>query len=152
AAHPLIRRLDAIRNAGSVVHEIVLAPLAPEDLGRLIGDSVRHEPHHLRPLAPLIHKKTAGNPVFAIQFISALAEEGLLAFDHGTAQWSWDIDRINAKGYTDNVIDLMIGKLSRLPIGTQRALQQFACLGGSAEFTLMTMVWDASEEDMHGDL
>ena len=31
------------------------------------------------------------------------------------ARWSWDLDRIHAKGYTDNVVDLMLGKLSRLP-------------------------------------
>ena len=54
-------------------------------------------------------RKTAGNPFFAIQFISALAEEGLLTFDHDAARWSWDLDRIHAKGYTDNVVDLMVG-------------------------------------------
>ena len=45
----------------------------------------------------------------------ALADEGLLAFDHDAARWSWDLDRIHAKGYTDNVVDLMVGKLTRLP-------------------------------------
>ena len=67
------------------------------------------------PLAQLVHEKTTGNPFFAIQFLSALAEEGLLTFDHGAARWSWDLDRIHAKGYTDNVVDLMVGKLNRLP-------------------------------------
>ena len=81
-----------------------------------------------------MHEKTAGNPFFVIQFLSALVEEGLLTFDHGAARWSWDLARIHAKGYTDNVVDLMVGKLSRLPINTQKALQQLACLGNSAEF------------------
>ena len=31
--------------------------------------------------------------------------------------------RIRAKRYTDNVADLMVGKLARLPAQTQRALQ-----------------------------
>ena len=47
--------------------------------------------------------------------------------------WSWDLDRIHAKGYTDNVVDLMVGKLNRLPVETQSALKQLACLGISAE-------------------
>ena len=34
------------------------------------------------PLAQLVHEKTGGNPFFVMQFISALAEEGLLTFDH----------------------------------------------------------------------
>jgi predicted ATPase len=79
--------------------------------------------------------KTGGNPFFAIQFLSSLAEEGLLTFDHDGARWSWDIDRIHSKGYTDNVADLMVGKLTRLSTETQNALQQLACLGNIAEST-----------------
>ena len=83
SAHPLMRKLEAIRQAGAIVQEIVLAPLAREDLGQLIADALHCEPERAAPLAQLVHDKTAGNPFFAIQFISALAEEGLLTFDHG---------------------------------------------------------------------
>jgi predicted ATPase len=100
-------------------------------------------------LAQLIHEKTTGNPFFTIQFISALAEEGLMTFDHGAAQWSWDLNRIHAKGYTDNVVGLMVEKLNRLPAETQNALQQLACLGISAEFALLTMVYQDSKDEMH---
>src|SRR5262249_59490882 len=106
----------------------VLAPLTHDDLGQLIADSVHCELDRAAPLAQLIHEKTTGNPFFTIQFISALAEEGLMTFDHGAAQWSWDLNRIHAKGYTDNVVDLMVEKLNRLPVETQNALQQLACL------------------------
>ena len=33
--------------------------------------------------------------------------------------WVWDLDRIRAKGYSDNVVDLMVGKLRRLSDTTQ---------------------------------
>ena len=56
----------------------------------------------------------------------------LLVFDHGDARWPWDIERIHAKGYTDNVVDLMVAKLNRLPAETQKALQQLACVGTRA--------------------
>jgi predicted ATPase len=46
----------------------------------------------------MVYDKTAGNPFFTIQFISSLAEEGLLTFDHVGARWSWHVDRIRAKG------------------------------------------------------
>ena len=95
-----------------------------------------------------MHVKTGGNPFFAIQFLSSLAEEGLLTFDHDGARWSWDIDRIHAKGYTDNVVDLMVGKLTRLPTETQNALQQLACLGNIAEITALSMVLGISEEQL----
>jgi PAS domain S-box-containing protein len=150
--HPLMRRLEAIRKTGAIVQEIALAPLAREDLERLIGDALHCEPERATSLAQLVHEKTAGNPFFAIQFISALAEEGLLTFDHGDARWSWDLNRIHAKGYTDNVVELMVRKLNRLPVETQKALRQLACIGNSAEFALLKMVYQDSKEEMHGDL
>ena len=134
SAHPLWRKLDAIRQAGARVHEIVLAPLTCEDLGRLLVDTLHCEPERVTPLAHLVHEKTVGNPFFAIQFISALVEEALLTFDHGVGKWSWDLSRIHGQGYTDNVVDLMVGKLNRLPVETQKAFQEFACLGNSADF------------------
>ena len=82
-AHPLMRRLAAIRGAGARVQEIVLAPLGLEDVGRLIADALHCAPERAAPLARLVHEKTGGNPFFTIQFLTALAEEGLLAFDHG---------------------------------------------------------------------
>src|SRR5262244_3839377 len=152
SAHPLMRTLKAIRKAGAIVQDIVLAPLTHDDLGQLIADCIHCELDRAAPLAQLIHAKTAGNPFFTIQFISALAEEGLITFDHGAAQCFWDLNRIHAKGYTDNVVDLMVEKLNRLPVETQNALQQLACLGISAEFALLTMVYQDSKDEMHRKL
>ena len=152
SAHPLMRKLDAIRKAGAFVQEISLAPLARADLGRLIADTLSCTPRRAAALARLVHEKTAGNPFFAIQFISALAEEGLLRFDHDAAGWRWELDRIHAKGYTDNVVDLMVGKLTRLPVETQATLQQFACLGNVAEITMLSIVNGKSNDEVRSDL
>jgi PAS domain S-box-containing protein len=152
SGHPLMRQLEAIRQAGAIVQEIVLTPLAREDLGRLIADALHCEPERVAPLAQLVHEKTGGNPFFAIQFISALAEEALLTFDHGGGRWSWDLSRIGAKGYTDNVVDLMVGKLNRLPVEIQKALKDFACLGNSAEIATLSIVHGTSEEKVRSDL
>src|SRR5580692_1019672 len=142
--HPLMRKLEAIRQAGAIAQDIVLAPLAREDLRQLVADSLHCEPERAKPLAQLIHDKTAGNPFFAIQFFSALAEENLLTFDHAERRWSWDLNRIRAKGYADNVVDLMVAKLNRLPIETVNALKRLACLGNSAEFALLALVYEVT--------
>jgi predicted ATPase len=120
--HPLLRTLEAIHKAGVRVQEIVLAPLGLDDVGRLVADALRCEPERPRPLAQLVHEKTGGNPFFAIQFLTALAEEGLLAFDSVAPAWQWDINRIRAKSYTDNVVELMAGKLRRFSAVTQEGL------------------------------
>jgi PAS domain S-box-containing protein len=152
STHPLMRKLEAIKRAGARIEEITLAPLAREHLGQLIADALRCEPGRTAPLAGLVHDKTAGNPFFAIQFLRALGQEGLLSFDHGAAHWSWDLGRIHAKGYTDNVVDLMVGKVTRLPAETRNALELVACLGNSAELPMLSIVLQASEENVHAVL
>jgi predicted ATPase/transcriptional regulator with GAF, ATPase, and Fis domain len=152
AAHPLVRKLDAIRQAGATVQDIVLTPLGRDDLGQLLTDSLHCERERATPLAELIHEKTTGNPFFAIQFITALTDEGLLSFDYRERRWVWDLSRIHAKGFTDNIVELMVGKLNRLPSETQEALQQFACMGNSAEFEMLRLVYPGSVEGMHDDL
>jgi predicted ATPase len=152
SAHPLMRKLGAIRRAGAIVQEIVLAPLSCEDLGQLVADALHCELEVATPLAQVVHKKTSGNPFFAIQFLAALAEERLLIFDRGDRRWHWDIGRIQAMGYTDNVLNLMVGKLNRLPLETQTALQRLACLGNSSEFTKLSIVHGKSEDELQSDL
>ena len=151
-AHPLLRMLEAIRDAGTPVREIVLAPLGLDDVGRLIGDALHCKPESARPLARLVHEKTGGNPFFAIQFFTALAEEGLLTFDSCAAAWQWDVNHIRAKNYTDNVVDLMAGKLKRFSAATQEALKELACLGNVAEIATLTLVHGETEEAMHAAL
>ncbi|HTJ90838.1 MAG TPA: AAA family ATPase [Acidocella sp.] len=151
AAHPLVRRLTSIRQAGTLVQDILLTPLKFVDLRRLIADALHCHPDRAAPLARLVHEKTGGNPFFTIQFLTALDEEGLLAFDHGKACWSWDLDRIQAKGFTDNVLALMLSKLGRLPVETRGALRVLACLGNATSATL-TAVYGGTEEALHAAL
>jgi PAS domain S-box-containing protein len=147
--HPLKARVAAIRATGVTVKEIVLAPLARVDLEHLLADSLRCELHETSPLATLVEQKTAGNPFFVIQFLTLLADEGLLSFEHRLARWSWDLTGIHAKGYTDNVVELMVDKLSRLSPQTRAGLQQLACLGNSAPGALLATLFERSEVEMH---
>jgi PAS domain S-box-containing protein len=151
-AHPLMRKLSAIRQAGAAEQEIRLTPLSSDDLAHLIADTLHCESQPALSLAQLLHEKTSGNPFFVLQFIHALVEEGLITFDHSDVRWRWDLDAIRAKGYTDNVVDLMVAKLNRLPVALQKALQQFACIGNSAEAATLSAILEASEQETEAEL
>ncbi|WP_448089852.1 AAA family ATPase [Pseudomonas azerbaijanoccidentalis] len=160
ATHPLTSKLKAIRAAGGRVGEITLAPLAKAHIEQLIAEALHDDIAHIEPLAQLVLDKTAGNPFFVIQFLQALAEEQLLTFDHEARRWCWDTDRIHAKGYTDNIVDLMVDKLARLSSETQQALQQLACLGNVATISALstamgmpkaqvrTVLWEAIRQEL----
>src|SRR5579859_2550637 len=141
ATHPLVRKLGSIRQAGAAVQDIVLTPLSRDDLGKLLVDTLHCQLERAAPLAELIHEKTTGNPFFAIQFISTLSDDHLLKFDYRARRWVWNLLHIRTKGFTDNVVELMVEKLKRPSPETRKVLQQFACMGNTAEFEMLRMVY-----------
>jgi PAS domain S-box-containing protein len=147
--HPLMLTLGSIRKAGVTVDEIVLKPLSFKDVNHLIADALRCERVRSEALARLVHQKTAGNPFFVIQFLTALAEEHLVEFDARETGWKWDLAQIHTRGFTDNVVELMIGKLRRLPGATQEALKQLACFGDNATIATLAIVNGRDEGEIH---
>ena len=121
-------------------------------MGQLVADTLSCAPH-----VPLRWRNWCTRRRAAIRsspFSSFLRspKRGLLRFDHDAARWRWELDRLHAKGYTENVVDLMVGKLTRLSAETQAALQQLACLGNVAEITMLSIVLGKSNEEVRSDL
>jgi predicted ATPase/two-component sensor histidine kinase len=148
--HPLTRKLAALRTAGADVQEIVLAPLTLADVAILTRDALRTD--DADELAAMLHRKTGGNPFFMIQFLTTLADDGLLTFDASARRFRWDLTRIASKGFTDNVVALMIERITRLPLETQNAMHILACVGNAARVTTLSRVLDLSELSLHGVL
>ena len=144
--------IEAIRASKTELCELSLAALSIDDLSQLVVDTLHCEPRRAQPLARLLHEKTAGNPFFAVQFLTSLAQEELLVFDSSGPAWRWDIDRIRAKSYSDNVVDLVVEKLGRLSNAAQDALKDLAGLGNTADVAILALVCGQSETLLHGVL
>ncbi|WP_437282400.1 AAA family ATPase [Sorangium sp. So ce375] len=142
-AHPLRVTLAEARKRGAAVSELVLEPLSATHVGALVAETV-HAPHapeaQAEPLSRLVYEKTGGNPFFVLQFLIALHQEGLITFDAEEGGWRWDIAAIRDKEFTDNVVELMTGKLKRLSGPTRDALTLAACLGSSVELDTLAVV------------
>jgi predicted ATPase len=150
--HPLVLALDEVRRAGARVSNIVLGPIPRAELAAFVGDALHCRPADAAPLADLVHDKTGGNPFFAIQFLTALHDERLIELDGTTGTFRWDVAKIRAKDFTDNVVDLMVGKLKRLPEAAQAALMHLACLGNRADVAVLATILGASEQETLADL
>jgi predicted ATPase/signal transduction histidine kinase len=146
------RVVEAIRGSKTELREIVLRTLSADDVGKLVTDALHCEPRRAEPLAQLLYERTSGNPFFATQFLVSLAEDKLLALDSAAAAWRWDIDRVRAKSYSDNVVDLVTEKLGRLSDAAQDALKDLACLGNAADVATLALVHRDSEAVMHAML
>src|SRR5216683_695328 len=149
SAHPLMLKLEALRRAGARLDQIVLGPLSVDNVNQLLCDTLRHAPDEMRPFAELVHRRSSGNPFFAGQFLTSLAEEALVEFDPRSRSWTWNLDAIVDKKVSDNPVDLMIGRLRRLSPEAQEALKLLACLGNHADFATLAKLRSESDEAMH---
>ena len=130
-SHPLVRTLAQAREEGARVGDIHLGPLTLEQTRRLVADAFPGAGEELVvPLASLVQEKTGGNPFFLLQWVQALHQDGLVvrAPEGG---WRWDAEGVRAKGYSDNVIDFMVGRLRQLPEETRQLLSLAACVGNA---------------------
>ena len=125
-AHPLLRTIETLRKSARRVEQIILTPLRPDDVGRLVADALHCEPERALPLAQLVHAKTGG----AIRS-SRLNSSTRVAPTTGCSRsrlnagptWQWDIDRIHRQELHRQRGELMARKLKRLPASTQDALK-----------------------------
>jgi PAS domain S-box-containing protein len=149
SAHPLMPTLASLSQVGARLTQIILAPLGPVNIDRLVADALRCDLNVARPLADLAYEKSAGNPFFTIQFLKALAEEALMAFNPVTLAWQWDIEQIRAKSFSDNVVELMAYKLKRLSKETRLALQRLAYMGNNCKVATLSKVYGETEQQIH---
>ncbi|XXX73092.1 AAA family ATPase [Sorangium sp. So ce134] len=149
--HPLARMLERARGAGAPVREIEIAPLSTRDVQRLVADTVQTSCEDSASLAQLVHERTAGNPFFATQFLAMLHKEGMIEADLRAGAFRWDIGAIREKGLADNVIDLMITKIKRLPGPAQKALTLAACVGNTVDAGTLAVIRDRPADAVHED-
>lgn len=107
-----------------------LRPLAVGAVTELIGERYHVSPDEASQVAELVHDKTAGNPFFINQILRAMVEDRLFTFDTQAMRWSWCLKAVARHRYSDNVADLMIHRLARLPM-PQREVLRIASAAGS---------------------
>ena len=134
------------------VSHLGLMPLDLSSVRQLLGNVLQCDSAHVGALADLVKQKTDGNPLFVTQFTMALAHEGLLEFRHESRSWAWDLERIRARGYTDNAVDLLLLKLDLLPAGTRTLLRYLSCLGDRASVATLGAASGIAEDILQGGL
>jgi len=144
AKHPLSLVLQEIVKVNTVIRTINCQPLRLTDVEELIRDTLNCSLEKAQPLAELILNKTAGNPFFFTQVLKYIHQEGLLVYDFIRGEWEWDIEQIHSIEITDNVIDLMLGKIQKLRPNTQNILKLAACIGNRFDLNTLAVISEKS--------
>ena len=137
--HPLVETLADLENSGTRLSRIALAPLDKEALAAFVTEALRGDAAHSAPVAELVAMKTGGNPFFMTQFMTSLAEERVLVPDRHSGVWAYDLAEIRRQPSTDNVVELVAGRIGRLPPPSRKALEVAACLGNRFDERTLTI-------------
>jgi PAS domain S-box-containing protein len=150
--HPLVLTLESLRNQGAALQEITLTPLTPEPLTQLVAETLHRNPDTVRSLTQVVLRKTEGNPFFVGEFLKLLHSENLLTFDAQQLSWQWNLTEIEAQDITDNVVELLLRQLQKLPSATQQVLSIAACIGSEFDLETLAIVCEKSPKAIFQDL
>ncbi|OCQ99336.1 serine/threonine protein kinase [Nostoc sp. MBR 210] len=145
AAHPLILTLNGMEKAGVKIHTITLQPLTFTSLNHLIADTLHAPASIVQPLTELVIQKTQGNPFFANQFLKALHQDQLITFDSNAGYWQCNILQVREAALTNDVVELMVQQLQKLPQATQEILKLAACIGAQFDLNTLAIVSEQSQ-------
>ncbi len=142
AIHPLSLTLNEIAATGTAINNIFLSPLERSDVYDLVSDTLKSDCAMIKPLAELVFQKTAGNPFFINEFLKSLYADGLIDFDLKNRTWRWDLSQIQSADFTDNVVELMSGKIQKLTPDAQKIIQIAACIGNHFDSQTLAIAAD----------
>ncbi|MDY7574786.1 diguanylate cyclase [Actimicrobium sp. CCI2.3] len=140
ADHRLTALRERLQQAGFPIEVMLLAPLDETQVGQLVAETLHVTPADAAALTGLCFKKTRGNPFFLNQFLHTIHEAGQLVYHHASTSWRWDLEAIANTDYTDNVIDLMLEKIRRLPSPARRLLELASCIGNRFDLDTLAAV------------
>ena len=123
------------------VTRLSLADFDITTLTRMVAALLNLAESKTQPLSELVHRRTHGNPCFVVEFLRSLESSGLLSFDNSTDVWRWELDRIQMETHvSDNVGELLLSRVQRLPSHIQSVLKVASCLGYKFDSTLLDNV------------
>ncbi|MUG95726.1 AAA family ATPase [Scytonema sp. UIC 10036] len=150
--HPLFLTIKAIEKSQATLSCIQLQSLSLFDLNSLISDTLHCEKSVSLNLTEIVFAKTQGNPFFCYQFLKNLHTEGAIEFNFNARYWQYDIAKVKALTFTENVVEFMALQIEKLPRKTQDVLKLAACIGNQFDLKTLAIVHQKSEADTADNL
>ncbi len=149
--HSLRELLKEVEKHNIRIDKIALGPLKEKEVTELIVNFLRCSEERGFGLAGLVQEKAGGNPFFVNQFLHTLYNEKMIVHK-GAQGWQWDVREISRMKVADNLIQMMAGKIEKLPANTQDVLKICACIGNRFDLETLAAVRNTSVDGALADL
>ncbi|KAF5021441.1 hypothetical protein F66182_6535 [Fusarium sp. NRRL 66182] len=143
------------RSGSPLVTRITLSPLSEDDIVQYVSTTLCRPKEEVLPLALVLQSKTAGNPFYMREMLSACNRKKCIWYDYRDSQWHYDLDRLfqQFQGEKDyDVLDtgFITHRLTELPPAARTLLAWAALIGNSFSFELIGHLM-GGEFDYHED-
>ncbi|BAY27941.1 multi-sensor signal transduction multi-kinase [Calothrix sp. NIES-2100] len=152
AGHPLLMTLDAISKTNANVNQITLTPLNETHINHLLKDTLGCPDSMALNLTKFVLNKTQGNPFFINQLLKSLQENQIIYFDFTAGYWQYNIQEAETLYQSDDVVQLLVSRLEKLPRLTVETLKIAACIGNTFDLNLLSLISEKSPDEIGANL
>ncbi|KIH95236.1 histidine kinase group protein [Sporothrix brasiliensis 5110] len=133
---------DVQKKGGHTITRIQLRPLNEEDIIRYVSLTLSRPEAEVIALAVVLQAKTAGNPFFMREMLSACYRKKCISYDYHDSVWRFDMNRVFEQFQGDSDYDLLntdfvTSRLMELPPASRTILGWAALIGSSFSFDLI---------------
>ena len=130
-------------NVRPVITRISIAPLCEQDVVEYVSVTLRRSRDEVLSLALVIQSKSAGNPFYMREILSACYRKRSIYYNYRDSQWHYDLDKLfeQFRGDDDSDVlgtDFVTRRLGELPDSARAFLAWAALLGNTFSLELIT--------------
>jgi len=145
--HPLAVMLEEISKGYSHVTQLRLMPLELAQIREIVTDIFHSKTKSAFALAETLYHKSAGNPFLLGQLLVMIYEEGHIYFNAKDGRWKWNLEAIQKLQLTEDVLEILLKKLQRLPEDTREILKLASCIGNSFDLETLAYVYGKNMDE-----
>ncbi len=116
------------------LYKLKINPLKRNDLRHILQELRFVAENDGDALTSLLHKKTAGNPLYVKAFIEYIIDTDALSFNQG--KWQASLEKITKYELGLNIVEIINSKFNKLSSKEQLYLQNLSLLGSSFDLDL----------------
>ncbi|KAH0598992.1 hypothetical protein MHUMG1_03106 [Metarhizium humberi] len=145
------------RNGRPRVTRISLEPLSEAEILDYVSATLSRPKEEILSLALVIQAKTAGNPFYMREMLSACHRKKCIWYDYRDSIWHFDLDRLFAQFQGEKDYDVLdtgfiTRRLDELPSAARAVLSWAALLGNSFSFEIISRLmkgeFDYGDDDI----
>lgn len=148
----LVKLLEDIRGGRLNIKRIPLSPLEREAVEMMVAETLHTDLEDTSALSELLFRKSGGNPLFLCQQLMLIYDEKLIYFDSMKGCWKWKLESIEKLEMGEDVLQIFLKKLQKLPKETIEVMKFASCIGNRFDLETLSAVYGKSMEETASDL